>query len=283
VSRTRIAPRFEPEEPRTEPGPLPPDEAPPEGTGTATLLLGGAAVLVGGFALLSAGNFIADEFARSTGLGMAALAVAGGGFGLIGAGIWREITGLFSLNEVDHIRAGLESGEPGIIVAAACDWLAELPDGAALVPAVRAMNDADAVLALLRTRVVPALQQRADAMGRSAAMQVFAATAAVPSPALDALVVGWRGVRLVRDIAELHGLRPGLLGTMSLLRRTAMSAAGVAAADMAIDAAARAVLSNPLLQHLAGDVAGAGVAARRMVVLARAAAAACCPLGAGRG
>jgi uncharacterized membrane protein YcjF (UPF0283 family) len=113
-------------------------------------------------------------------------------------------------------------------------------------------------------------------------VQVFAATAAMPSPALDALLVVWRGTRLVRQVAELHGLRPGLIGTLGLLRRTAMAAAGVAATDMALDAAARAALSNPLLQHLAGDVAGAGVAARRMVVLTRAASAACSPLPAER-
>jgi uncharacterized membrane protein YcjF (UPF0283 family) len=139
------------------------------------------------------------------------------------------------------------------------------------------------VLALLRVRVAAGLQARADALGRNAAIQVFAATAAVPSPALDALLVAWRGTRLVRQVAELHGLRPGLLGTLGLLRRTAMAAATVAASDMAIDAAARAALSNPLLQHLAGDVAGAGVAARRMVVLTRAASAACSPLPPERG
>lgn len=286
MTRSRITPRFELEDspmPRMEPEQLPVAEEPRGGLGSAGLMAGGAAVLVAGLALLSTGNFVIDEFARSPVLGWLTLGVAGGGFGLMGAGVWREISGLFSLSEVDHIRAGLESGEPVRIAQAACDWLEELPEGAALLPAVRAMNDSDAILALLRTRVVTGLQQRADALGRTAAMQVFAATAAVPSPALDALVVGWRGVRLVRQIAELHGLRPGVLGTMALLRRTAMSAAGVAAADMAIDAAARAVLSNPLLQHLAGDVAGAGVAARRMVVLARAAAAACTPLPPGRG
>ncbi len=285
MTRSRITPRFELEDTpvaRMEPEPLPVAEEPRGGMGSAGLLLAGATMLGLGLAVLSAGNFVIDEFARSPVLGWMSLAVAGGGFGLMGAGAWREINGLFALSEVDHIRAGLESGEPVRIAQAAVDWLKELPEGAALLPAVRAMNDADAVLALLRSRVVPGLQQRADALGRTAAMQVFAATAAVPSPALDALVVGWRGVRLVRQIAELHGLRPGMLGTMSLLRRTAMSAAGVAAADMAIDAAARAVLSNPLLQHLAGDVAGAGVAARRMVVLARAAAAACSPLPPGR-
>jgi putative membrane protein len=270
--------------PRLEPElPPPAAEVPRAGMGSGALMLAGSMVLAVGLALLSAGNFIADEFARSSVLGWSALLVASGGFGLIGTGVWRELSGLFALSEVDQIRAGLESGEPVYIAAAARAWLAELPDGAALLPAVQAVNDPDALLALLRTRVAAGLQQRADALGRSAAMQVFAATAAVPSPAFDALVVGWRGVRLVREIAALHGLRPGMLGTMALLRRTAMSAAGVAAADMALDAAARAVLSNPLLQHLAGDVAGAGVAARRMVVLARAAAAACSPLSPGRG
>ncbi len=286
MTRSRITPRFELEDvsmARMEPEPLPAYEEPRARMGSASLMLGGATVLVAGLAVLSAGNFVADEFARSAALGWASLAVTGAGFGLIGTGVWRELSGLFALSEVDHIRAGLESNEPRFIAAAAREWLEELPDGAALLPVVQAMNDPDAMLALLRTQVAAGLQQRADAMGRTAAMQVFAATAAVPSPALDALVVGWRGIRLVREIAELHGLRPGLLGTMALLRRTAMSAAGVAAADMAIDAAARAVLSNPLLQHLAGDVAGAGVAARRMVVLARAAAAACCPLPVGRG
>ena len=281
MTRSPVAPRFELEDApmaRMEPEPLPTAEEPRGGLASVGLVAGGVGLLVTGLAVLSTGNFVIDEFARSPVLGWLTLGVAGGGFGLMAAGAWREINGLFALSEVDHIRAGLESGEPVRIAQAACDWLKELPEGASLLPAVRAMNDADAILALLRARVVPGLQQRADALGRTAAMQVFAATAAVPSPALDALVVGWRGVRLVRQVAELHGLRPGLFGTLALLRRTALSAAGVAAADVAINSATRAVLSNPLLQHLAGDVAGAGVAARRMVVLARAATAACSPM-----
>lgn len=286
MKEPRIRPRFELEDipvPRLEPA-LPVLAAEPRsGVGTAGLLLSGAVVLVGGLALLSTGNFIADQFARGPALGWATLGIATTGFGLMGAGIWRELRGLFALREVDQIRADFASGDPDRIVAAARQWLDELPDGAALLPAVQAVNDPDAVLALLRVRVAAGLQARADALGRNAAIQVFAATAAVPSPALDALLVAWRGTRLVRQVAELHGLRPGLLGTLGLLRRTAMAAATVAASDMAIDAAARAALSNPLLQHLAGDVAGAGVAARRMVVLTRAASAACSPLPPERG
>ena len=69
-------------------------------------------------------------------------------------------------------------------------------------------------------------------------------TAISPSPGLDALVFAWRGVRLVRQVAALHGLRPGLAGTLALLRRTLQDAAMVAATDVAVDAAARALLSN---------------------------------------
>ena len=271
MKEPRIRPRFELEDlpiARMEPAPLPVAAEPRGGTGTAGLLLAGAVVLAVGLALLSTGNFIADQFARGPVLGWATLAVATTGFGLVAAGIWREVRGLFALRDVDRLRAGLASGDPDRIVAAARHWLRELPEGEALLPAVEAVNDPDAVLALLRTRVGAGLQARADALGRNAAMQVFAATAAVPSPALDALLVAWRGTRLVRQVAELHGLRPGAArharrccGAPRCRRRR------VAASDMAIDAAARAALSNPLLQHLAGDVAGAGVAARRMVVL----------------
>jgi uncharacterized membrane protein YcjF (UPF0283 family) len=236
----------------------------------------GVAVLLLGLALLQTGNFVAEQFARSMVLGWVTLAVAVAGFGLIGAGFWRELRGLFTLRHVDLLRARLL--DPATTQQAAKEWLATLPDGKALLPAVAAANDPDAVLALLRAGPVAELRARAEALGRDAAVQIFAATAAIPSPALDGLLVGWRGARLVREVAMLHGMRPGLLGTMSLLRRSLFSAAAVAAANIAGDTLARAVLSHPLLAHVAGDAAGAGVAARRMIVLARATAVACNPV-----
>lgn len=246
---------------------------PPSGVGLAAA---GAAVLVVGFAALDAGNFVAAQFARGPVLGWLTLAVAVGGFGLLGAAVWRELRGLFGLRHVDRLRAAL--ADPDRLRPAALDWLASLPDGAALAEAVRATNDPEAILALLRAGPAADLRARADALGRTAALQVFTAAAAVPSPALDGLLVGWRGVRLVRQIAELHGLRPGLFGTLSLLRRVAFAAAGVVATDLAADVLTRSLLSNKLLERLASDVAGAGVAARRMIVLARATSAACSPL-----
>jgi uncharacterized membrane protein YcjF (UPF0283 family) len=246
--------------------------------GTLKLLLGGAGVLAAGFAALGSANFVTAQFARSPTLGWLTLAVAVAGFGLIGAGVWRELRGLLALRSVDRLRAAVTASDIAALKAAIRPWLSAQPDGAALIAALAPIEDPAAALALLRAGPVAALRARADALGRTAAVQVFAATAALPAPAFDGLLVAWRGTRLVRQVAELHGMRPGTLATLALLRRTALSAASVVAVDLATDTAARAFLSNPLLRHVAGDVAGAGVAARRMMVLARAAAAACSPL-----
>lgn len=242
------------------------------------LAAGGVGVLVLGLALLQTGNFVAAQFDRAAWLGWLTLAVSAGGFGLIGAAIWRELRGLFSLRHVDHLRAAL--ADPARAQAAARDWLDTLPGPSPTAPAIAASTDPAAIAALLRAGPLAELRAQADALGRNAAVQVFAVAAAVPSPAFDGLLVAWRGLRLIREVAALYGLRPGTLGTLALLRRTVLSAAGVMGADLAVDTLARAMISNPLLQHLAGDVAGAGLAARRMILLSRAAAGACAPLAA---
>jgi putative membrane protein len=281
VSETKIRPRLEFEDrpaPRLEalPVPVPTSPTPGTGAGTVTLALAGATVLVLGLAVLDVGNFVAAQFDRGLLLGWLTVAVALGGFGLIGAAIWREIRGLLELGHVDTLRLAL--ADPARTKAAALRWVAELPEGAAVRPSLVAIDDPAAIMALLRAGPQEALHARAEALGRAAALQVFATAAIVPSAALDGLVVAWRGARLVREVAQLYGVRPGLIGTLSLLRRTAFAAASVMATDLAVDAATRAVLSNPLLHHVAGDVAAGGVAARRMILLARAAAAACSPL-----
>ncbi|MBD0272600.1 MAG: hypothetical protein ICV73_11810, partial [Acetobacteraceae bacterium] len=67
----------------------------------------------------------------------------------------------------------------------------------------------------------------------------------------------------------------GFAGSIALLRRTVFDAAAVAATDVAVDAAARALLSNRLLEQFAGEAAAGAVAARRMLRLARVATDAC--------
>nr|WP_246419765.1 DUF697 domain-containing protein [Neoroseomonas alkaliterrae] len=133
----------------------------------------------------------------------------------------------------------------------------------------------EAACALVESKVLAPIAQDAAALGRHAAMQAFAVTAISPSPALDALVFGWRGIRLVRQVAALHGFRPGIAGTLALLRRVAMDAATVAATDVAVDAMVRGLLSSRVAEHVAGEAAAGAVAARRMILLARAADEAC--------
>jgi uncharacterized membrane protein YcjF (UPF0283 family) len=279
VSDAPVRPRIEvldPLAPRLEPPVLEVVSPPRLPVGNVALGLAGLAVVGLGLAGLSIGNFVADQFVRSAVLGWTTLAVAGLGGSLLGAGIWREIAGLLRLRAVDGLRARLS--DPRTMRDAALAWLETQPEGAAVAPAVRAANDPDAILSLLRAGPVAALRARSEVLGRAAAINVFAVTAAIPSPSLDGLLVAWRGVRLVREVAALHGMRPGVAGTFSLLRRVFFSGATVAAANLAADTAMRAVLGSPLLAHVTGDVAGAGVAARRMVVLARATAASCCPV-----
>ena len=262
--------------PRLEPEPVEMPREPATGPRTGALALAGAVVLAAGFALLGTGNFVADQFARAAWLGWLTFAVAATGFGLLGAGLWRELRDLFALHRVDRLRADLASGEEARIADAARQWAGRVDP--TLLPGLRQINDPDAMLGLLRAGPGEALRSAADGLGRTAAVQVVAGIAAMPSPALDVALVAWRGTRLVRQVATLYGMRPGLLGTLALLRRTALAATVVGAAEIAGNTAAHAILSNPLLAHALGEAAGAGVAARRMLVLARAAASACDPL-----
>jgi len=280
----KAEPRIElEEEPAARLEPAPPaviaaDAAPPTGTGTAALALSGVIVLGLGLAGLSVGNFVADQFARAAWLGWTTLGVAGAGFGLIGVGLLREARALLALRRVDDLRAALASGDAGQMMAAAASWSRIVPGGPAISAALQAVNDPDAAVALLRAGPSRTLRDAADRLGRVAAVQAVAGVAAIPSPALDVLFIAWRGVRLVRQVAALYGVRPGVLGTLGLLRRTAVAATMVGAANLAGNTAAHAVLSSPLLAHALGDAAAAGVAARRLLVLARATALACDPV-----
>ncbi len=284
MSGRRITPRIEAEElpaPRLEGLPELPDLPEPAAKrpwGMPALVATGASVLVLGLAGIETSNLVADEFARNAVLGWTTVGVAAGGFGLIAAGVLREAASLGALRSVDKLRAELASTDAKRRVKAARAWVRTLPEGPALLPAIAAINDPDAVLTLLRAGPAAALRTQAEALGRTAALQAVAGIAAMPSAGLAALYIGWRGLRLVRQVAALHGYRPGLFGTFALIRRTALAAATVAGGEMAANAAAHALVSNPLLQHLAGDMAGAGIAARRMIVLARAADAACSPV-----
>jgi putative membrane protein len=247
----------------------------PSSLSTLSLLAIGLVSLILGFAALSAGNYVAEQFARAIWLGWLTLAVALGGFGAIGWAILREFRALFRLREVDAARAAFARGDLAGAKRHVLAWAAPIPLAEPALPALREAPDLHALRALLESGPLAALDSESRALGRLAAVQGFAATAISPTPALDALVVGWRGLRLVRQVAALHGMRPGIAATASLLRRAAFDAATVAATEVATDTAVRAIVTNPLIGHVVGEAATGAVAARRLITLARATAAAC--------
>jgi putative membrane protein len=283
AKRNFPAPRVEAEDlpsPRLETELETIEPQPPErrSWGLAALVGGGAAILLLGLAGTETVEIVSDAFLRSPILGSAAFGAAAIGFSMIALGVWRELAALSALRGVDKLRAALSGTDAVRRARAAREWLRELPEGPSLLPALNAINDPDAIIALLRAGPGTSLRAQADALGRAAAVQSVAGIAAMPSPGLAALFVAWRGLRLIRQIAALHGLRPGLFATIGLLRRTALSAGAVAGVEIATNTAAHALLSSGLVQQFAGEMAGAGVAARRMLVLARAATVACSPL-----
>ena len=240
-----------------------------------TLAASGVAVLLVGLSALDVANFVADQFARGAWLGWTTLAVAIAGYGLIAWAFLRELRGLWAFAVVDRGRAAFAAGDFVEARGAALSWAARTPVAEPLIPALRGANELDSLTALLEAGPLAELDRAAAQAGRTAAAQAFAATAVIPSPALDAVFFTWRGFRLLREIAAIHGLRPGLAGTLSLLRRTVFEAGAVAAADVAIDAATRAIVTNPLIEKVAGEAGKGAVSARRMLLLARATARAC--------
>ena len=245
------------------------------GFSTLSLLAIGLSALILGFAALAAGNYVAEQFARAAWLGWLTLLVALVGFGTIFWAILREFRALLLLREVDAARAAFARGDFTGAKAHVLAWAEPIPLAAPFLPALREAPDLPALRALLESGPLAALDGESRLLGRLAAVQGFAATAISPSPALDALVVGWRGLRLVRQVAALHGMRPGIAATASLLRRATFDAATVAATEVATDTAVRAIVSNPLVGHVVGEAATGAVAARRLITLARATSSAC--------
>jgi putative membrane protein len=259
--------------------------APRHGWGTLGLMAAGGAVLLGAWAAFGLAGMIAAQFAVSPLLGWLSSGAVAAGMGFIGAGLWREARGLASLARVDRLRAALSDPASPLepTRAAALAWVtdvaARVPDAGRVVPAVTAAGTVTEIAAHLRAGVVAALAAEAGRIGRRAALEGGAIVALSPSPSLDAVIAGWRGLRVVREVAALHGLKPGHAAMRRLLARTVSIAATTAGADLIAQTAAEGLVgATPGLREIAGAVPGAGVTAFRLYRLSLATAAACAPV-----
>ena len=239
---------------------------------------GALILLIGGVAALELANFAAAQFDRSPLLGWLTIALIGPPAAALGWSVVREWRGYASLRTVERIRDGLQSDDLEVARRHARGWLRAIAAPDDLARSVEAATDPATVRALLRAGPLARLDQEAAQAGRSAALQILAATAVSPWPGLDGVLVVWRGLRLIRRIAGLYGMRPGTLGTLRLWRRVALDAGSVAAADVVVATMTDALFSSPLGGALAGQASGSAIAAQRMLRLSVAVARSCRPI-----
>jgi putative membrane protein len=235
-------------------------------------------VLITGIASLELANFVAAQFDRSIWLGSLSIAIIIPASSVLVWSILREWRSYYALAQVERLRKGLASQDLAVARTYAREWLTIIGAPAETRKGVDAAPDASTIRALLQAGPMVRMEQETKAAGRAAALQVLAATAVSPWPGLDGAIVVWRGLRLVREIAENHGLRPGTAGTLRLFHRVTLDAGAVVATDVAVTALTEALFNSSVGGALAGQAAGSAVAARRICRLAFAVARASRPL-----
>jgi putative membrane protein len=153
-----------------------------------------------------------------------------------------------------------------------------LSDAAARYRAVREAHHSgrDALELFSRFVLAPA-DQLAEATIRRAATQAFAINAVSPTALLDTLLFAARALRMVREIAEIYGQRPGLAGTVHLLRRLVTGAGMVGAVDL-VGGVLMQQLGGAVIERLSASAAESAYAAQKMARLGIIAMALCRPV-----
>jgi putative membrane protein len=247
----------------------------------------GLAILLLGWFALSAAGFVADQFTRSDAAGWSAVAMLAAGLLAVLWGVRREVGAFRRLKEVEALRALLREDDGPVqparsLALAWLDGLADLPGTAEAREAVTTATDIPLLRAGLRRHLAGPLLQATRRAGDRAALEGGAVVAISPSPALDGLLAGLRGLSLLRQIAALHGMRPGGAVILTLLRRLVWTAASTSGLDLLSQSLADSALTHlPGLRPLAAALPGSGLAALRLKRLADITARACSPLEAG--
>ncbi len=257
---------------------------PPVPARSTSYAVAGLGVLAGSWVLLSAYTAVVDAFARSTALGGVTLGLYLTGFSLLLYAVFREWRSLHELHRVDALRAALDSStaelEPTRRLCG--PWLDRLvvrvPDAALAAAGLRESGDLPQLRAVLRSRLAQPLAIATRRIGLKAATEGSALVAVSPHASWDGVIVAWRGLRVIRQVAQLYGLRPGPAVTVALLRRVAQAAVETAATDLMSQTAADHLLGSvPVIRHLAA-IPGASVAGIRLYRLAGVVGRACSPM-----
>ena len=179
------------------------------------------------------------------------------------------------MGAVNRLRDTLRAAETTVAVARheSRAWVrqigAGLPDLAAVDRMLQGATTVAEVRAILRSQVADRLREWARSLGRRAAVEGATLVAICPHPAWDGMIAGGRGLLVIRQVATLYGLRPGLTVTLALVRRVAWTAAGTTGLALVSQGLANHALSNlPVIKHVAGALPETGVVATRLYRLA---------------
>jgi putative membrane protein len=233
----------------------------------------GIGILVTAVLGIDLAEFIDGAFAHGATLGVVAAAAVGAGCG--GAGYWlaTELRGLLRLHSVERLRRLIPS-------AVSSELKREISTAAAIVARDPLLGEAvgrylsvlepyhtgrDALELFSRLVLAPA-DQLAEAAVRRAAAQAFAINAVSPTGLLDTLLFAARAMRLIREIAEIYGQRPGMAGTAHLLRRLVGGAGLVGTVDL-VGGILVQQLGGAVIERLSAGAAESAYAAQKMARL----------------
>jgi putative membrane protein len=254
-------------------------------TGALTWIAGGLAVLIVTWACFSIAAFVTSQFHASTPLGVLASSLVAVGIGLIAMGVGAEWRAYRSLKSIDDLRRLLARDDAPVadLRAAAERWLATAGVKASpsdtVTAAIRGAATPNELRHILRTRVQAPLHAAAVAVGQRAAVEGAAFVAICPHPSWDGLIAAGRGWIVIREVAQIYGIRPGLTATLVLVRHVLWTAAGTTAVTALSQGLADKLLTDlPIIKHVTGAVPGMSATALRLYRLAGLVAEACSPV-----
>ncbi|HEY3909397.1 MAG TPA: DUF697 domain-containing protein [Stellaceae bacterium] len=251
--------------------------------------LGGMGLLVLGVVAIDLAEFVGGAFAHGAGFGVLASAAVIAGAG--GALYWFccELRGVMRLRSAERLRRLIPSALAGELkreLDEAAAILGRDPLLAGAVASYRGALDAhhsgrDALELFSRFALAPA-DHLAQAAIRRASAQAFAINAVSPTVLTDTLFFAARALRMVREIAEIYGQRPGLAGTVHLLRRLIGGAGLVGAVDV-VGGVLVQQLGGAVLERISANAAESAYAAQKIARIGLVAMALCRPVEFGPG
>ncbi|MBF0164078.1 MAG: DUF697 domain-containing protein [Magnetococcales bacterium] len=220
--------------------------------------------------------FLVGQYRLHVGLGLFFSGLVGVLVTILITALLRELRGLKAIRVQDGQRAeaarlmaedGFGNAQP--LLRRLVDQHAERLEMRDALEEFRALNQAHLgdreAMALFSQRALKPLDEAAlRIIGKHAASAAFLAVLS-PLALLDALLFLWRNLRMMREIAQVYGLRPGPAGTFLLMRQVAEGMLAAGSGDVLAKSAAEA-LGDTLT---GAALAGAGQAATNALFTAR--------------